>query len=381
MAPLGADSVLLMLTALLIGGAVAAVQGYLLSGVPARKAHVAASLAAGTTVGPSEVGVAPPEDSLCAQPVVQTVEQATETHLDEMRALCQGVLIDADDPDPHNADSAMRRFLRAVGGRDFKYAAQRLVNTARWRYENKPWAWTCSFCEANPGHHTWRQVGVDKRRRPLVYSCLAQAATHRYTASCAVQHMVYSIEQAVRTMPQGEDGWLWLCDFSGFSLRAVDLSMASGVIRVVGEHYPERLALFICVNVPRLFVPAWRVLCKLIDPNTTRKAKFVASHEETHALLHEIMMEEDADWAMEELSTNLLRPIPAGQSAKGFWKPPTVGTHDPRGTPTYCKRYLVDRESARAGSWVQQHRPHPNIALHLAGAYDEPGAPSTTSCH
>jgi len=359
-----------MLSTVLIGCAVVAVQAFLAS-PPARASTRAAASSACSPPASGATSVGRAGGSRETQPAQSRAADVSEVRLDELRALVKGqIIVDPEDPDPHASDATLRRFLRAVGGEDVKHAAQRLVSTARWRFENKPFLWTCEWCERRPGHHTWRQVGQDKLGRPVIYSCLAQAATHRYTATCAVRHMVYAIEQAVRTMPDGEDGWLWICDFSGFTLRACDLSVASGVIHIVAAHYPERLALFACVNAPRLFMPAWRAICKLVDPRTTRKTRFVASRDEARALLCDILPAEDADWTMDELTANLVRPMAVCQSCDGFWRPPSAGaTHDPRGTPTYVQRYLgADR--ARAGDCLRRHRPHPNIALSLAGDDD-----------
>jgi hypothetical protein len=377
------DTILLVLMALILSWAVAAVQRLastlppLDEQLPIPSSSVPAVDVSAADARPAVKSSAVDGSAADARPAVKSspVERsasAADARLLELRALVDGqLLIDPEDPDPQSSEHSLCRFLRAVGGEDTKHAAHRLVNTARWRFENKPWAWTCTFCEALPGHHTWRQFGTDKRGRPCVYSCLAQAATHRYTAKCAVEHCVYAIEQAVRTMPDGEVGWIWVCDFSGFTLRAVDLSMAAGVIRVVGEHYPERLALFMCVNTPRLFMPVWRAISAIVDPTTTRKARLVSDHDETRRALHEVMPSEEAEWVMTELTTNLLRPLPFAQSCAGFWKPPIPGAaHDPRGTAKYVATHLARwKQAAGAGRQVALHRPHPNIALELAGRY------------
>ncbi|KAJ1637794.1 CRAL-TRIO domain-containing protein [Pavlovales sp. CCMP2436] len=366
------DSLLLLLSALLLGWAVHSVHGHL-ARAPSGGAGewVRAGAASGTSSEP-----------VVATPVSPAADKAAEdsrlsNRLAELRLQVLGRLpVDPEDTDPHDTDRCLHRFLRAVGG-DVAFAAERLIKTANWRFERKPWSWACTYCERVPGHHTWRQFGHDKIGRPVVYSCLAQAATHRYTAACAVEHIVYAIENASRTMPDNEDGWLWVCDFSGFSMRAVDLRMASGVIHIVGEHYPERLALFLVVNTPIIFTACWRAISTILDPNTTKKAKFVSSCEETRAFLDEILPEEEANWAMTELTLNLQRPLPFEQSCNGFWRPPPAGaTHDPRATRSHMQRYFADRESARAGKWLRRHMPHPNVALQLAGKYDEPEAAS-----
>jgi hypothetical protein len=351
------DVVLLLLSTALIGATALAVQN-----------HLAAHLAAPARAEPARKGASAPAVGLSNEPgrkeTATTGAEIAAHLLDELRERVQAdLVIDPDDPDPHSTDPTLRRFLRTVGGHDVAHAAKRLLETARWRFEKKPWAWTCSFCERVPGHHTFRQFGIDKLCRPVVYSCLSQAATNRYTAECAVQHCVVSIEQAVRTMPEGEVCWSWMCDFSGFSLRAVDLSMCAGVIGVVGQHYPERLGLLLVVNTPRIFMPVWRGINLLLDPSTRQKVKLVSGREETRTILADVLPAEDADWVMAELTANLVRPL--ADSQLRFWLPPPADEpHDPRGTPKYVATYLGP-EGATGSHHPSSHLPHPNIALDL----------------
>lgn len=295
-------------------------------------------------------------------PAAADADASFDERVEQVRALVKaaGVSDDPDDPSPHSADRELRRYLRAVGGSNVEHAARRVVATQRWRLEHRPWTWTCTFCEKSAGHHTWRQVGYDRNGRPVVYSCLAQAATHRYTAACAVEHIVFAIEQAVRTMPATESGWVWVCDFSGFSIRAVDLSMTAAVVRVVAEHYPERLALFMCVNAPRVFVPVWRAMRAFTDPVTFRKADFVCGEATTRQALQELAETELAEWLLAELSLNLQRPLPPSQSKGGFWRPPPEGVaHDPRACPSFVAQHIAPAE--RGEGWRLGHLPHPNI--------------------
>ena len=41
------------------------------------------------------------------------------------------------------------------------------------------------------------------------------------------------------------------------------------------EHYPERLAVAVCYNLPWIFAVFWKAISPFIDPNTYRKIRFV----------------------------------------------------------------------------------------------------------
>jgi len=174
-------------------------------------------------------------------------------------------------------------------------------------------------------------------------------------------------------MPASSHGLVWVCDFNGFSMQSVSLSMARAVIAVVGEHYPERLSLFLMVNAPFIFLPLWRTVKPIIDPNTANKACFLRSVDATRACLRELCHLEGAEWIMDELIANLQRPMSHAQSPAGWWCPPTeCDAHDSRGFPSYTETYLCSERVVR-GDFTCGHRLHPSIELAIGGDPLAPG--------
>lgn len=59
-------------------------------------------------------------------------------------------------------------------------------------------------------------------------------------------------------------------------LRDCDPRLARIFLEVSERHYPERLAMFLCINAPPLFSGLWRIVEPIVDPDTRRKIKFVS---------------------------------------------------------------------------------------------------------
>jgi len=292
---------------------------------------------AGSVVGPQSRSVCDPGQQQAYDKMVQLLQDVK--HLDDENALSD--------------ESCILRFLRARKFNPEK-GAEMLRATLIWRRENRPWEWNCKWCLAAPGYHTWRQIGSDKFGRPVVYSCFEQAGHYGYTAEDSVCHMVFAIESAIRTMPKGVEQWVWVNDFSGFSIQACSPKLASACGGVCGNHYPERLGLFLAINPPQAFVIAWSALSKVIDPVTASKMMFVRGQKVEEAL-SKFFPADLAQWLREEIDANKQRPLPEHQSRSGFWRPPPLGVpHDPRGSPSYLSKYC----SANASTG---HSPHPNI--------------------
>jgi hypothetical protein len=70
-------------------------------------------------------------------------------------------------------EGCLYRYLRAEKG-DVDSAARMLGETVQWRSLANPSHLDCDLCCERAGSHTWRQVGFDRRARPVVYSCPKQ---------------------------------------------------------------------------------------------------------------------------------------------------------------------------------------------------------------
>eukprot|EP00736_Rhodelphis_marinus_P005426 Rmarinus@m.5115 len=284
-------------------------------------------------------------------------EDAIKEALSAMREELEHVV----DDEGFLTDQLICMFLRARDW-DVARASAMLRSTVEWRAERKPAEIQCRWCIERPGYHTWRQVGFDRLGRPVVYSCFAQAATQSYTGEDSVTHLVYAIENAVKTMEPHVEAWVWVLDFTGFGLRACNPALARAANDVLAKHYPERLGLFLALNPPWMFGKLWSAISVILDPYTAQKVRFVGSDKIDEAF-EELFDNEMSLWLREEMEENL--SLPHNTSQVEFWKPSHAEAgHDPRGTQSYVAEYL-DAHPHDTG-----HNPHPNIIEHLEVSSD-----------
>eukprot|EP00735_Rhodelphis_limneticus_P006238 TRINITY_DN18619_c0_g1::TRINITY_DN18619_c0_g1_i1::g.1072::m.1072 TRINITY_DN18619_c0_g1::TRINITY_DN18619_c0_g1_i1::g.1072 ORF type:complete len:375 (+),score=40.74,sp/Q55CU8/RSC5_DICDI/25.74/5e-19,CRAL_TRIO/PF00650.15/3.5e-27,CRAL_TRIO_N/PF03765.10/6.5e-05,CRAL_TRIO_N/PF03765.10/4.7e+03,CRAL_TRIO_2/PF13716.1/1.6e+03,CRAL_TRIO_2/PF13716.1/0.024,Metal_resist/PF13801.1/0.019,Zip/PF02535.17/9.5 TRINITY_DN18619_c0_g1_i1:66-1127(+) len=252
-------------------------------------------------------------------------------------------------------EHTLNMFLRARNW-DVDAATKMMSNTIKWRAEKDPSNLDCRWCLERPGHHTWRQVGFDKLNRPVVYSCFAQNPTAHYTPEDSTTHLIYAIENAVKTMKQPEvESWVWILDFTGFGLRACNPQLAKATNDVLANHYPERLGMLLAVNPPSVFHYFWKAISRFIDPKTGGKIRFL--HGAKTEDLAEIFDTELTQWLMKEIKEN--KGLPKNKKQLEFWKKPSnASDHDPRGCESYIKAYIDIEHPPENG-----HRVHPNIRL------------------
>jgi hypothetical protein len=75
-----------------------------------------------------------------------------------------------------------------------------------------------------------------------------------------VQHLVYTLENAVLSLPEGQDKMVWLIDFTGWTLaHATPIKTARESMSVLQNHYPERLAIAFLFNAPKVFEASFKV--------------------------------------------------------------------------------------------------------------------------
>ncbi|KAK2981587.1 hypothetical protein RJ640_011117 [Escallonia rubra] len=91
-----------------------------------------------------------------------------------------------------------------------------------------------------------------------------------------VSHLVYLIENAILNLPEGQEQMSWLIDFNGWSINTnVPIRIAREIINTLQNHYPERLAIIILYNPPRIFEAFYKIVKYFVDPKTSQKIKFV----------------------------------------------------------------------------------------------------------
>lgn len=76
-----------------------------------------------------------------------------------------------------------------------------------------------------------------------------------------VRHLVYLIENAILNLPEGQEQMSWLIDFTGYSINASNIQPKTtrDIVNVLQNHYPERLAITVLYNPPKLFQACFKV--------------------------------------------------------------------------------------------------------------------------
>nr|CAH8863668.1 unnamed protein product [Trichobilharzia regenti] len=113
-----------------------------------------------------------------------------------------------------NNEENVVRFLKARGW-DLQSAEKMMRKDLQWRQEFRPDLTDCKNCHNQPGTHSLRQIGFDEVGRPVIYASFCQAISHRNLSNDAVTHLIYTIENAVRSMKSGITQWVFVIDCTG----------------------------------------------------------------------------------------------------------------------------------------------------------------------
>ncbi|URE22303.1 CRAL TRIO domain containing protein [Musa troglodytarum] len=146
------------------------------------------------------------------------------------------------------SDASVSRYLRARNW-NVEKASKMLKESLKWRLEYKPETirWDDVAHEAETGK-IYRADYLDKNGR------------------------------AVLVMRPGfQEQMVWLIDFQGWTMGSVSIKVTRETAHILQDYYPERLALGILYNPPRIFESFWKVVRPFLEHKTYKKVKFVYS--------------------------------------------------------------------------------------------------------
>jgi hypothetical protein len=169
-------------------------------------------------------------------------------------------------------EATFLRYLEARDG-DVSKASEMLTNSLKWRAERlDDREITCPSCNASPHAHCFIPIGEDTRGWQMVYSCAARASDKNSESS--VVHMSATLEKLFdRSAKPGKIAWL--IDMHGFGWRDLDTSMATTVVPMFSNQYPERMGQIVIIDPPASLKFIWEGLVALLDPVTRRKIKMI----------------------------------------------------------------------------------------------------------
>ncbi|KAJ8763133.1 hypothetical protein K2173_025518 [Erythroxylum novogranatense] len=172
------------------------------------------------------------------------------------------------------SDASISRYLRARNW-NTKKAVKMLKETLKWRLQFKPEKirWDDVAMEAKTGK-VYRANFVDKNGRTVLVMRPGYQNTNGIEGQ--MKHLVYCLENAIMT--SNEEQMIWLVDFQGWTMASISVKSTKETIRVLQNHYPERLALAILFNPPKIFESFWTMVKPFIEPKTYKKVKFAYSN-------------------------------------------------------------------------------------------------------
>ncbi|CAL4944106.1 unnamed protein product [Urochloa decumbens] len=182
--------------------------------------------------------------------------------------------------------ACLARYLEA---RNWNVAKSRkmLEESLKWRaaYRPEDIRWPEVSVEAETGK-MYRAGFRDREGRTVLIMAPAKQNTSSHEGQ--IRFLVYTLENAVLSLPEGQEKMVWLIDFTGWTMaNAVPIKTARETTSILQNHYPERLAVAFLFNPPKVFEAFWKIVKYFLDPKSIEKVKFVyLKDEESMKIMH-----------------------------------------------------------------------------------------------
>ncbi|KAG9458474.1 hypothetical protein H6P81_002982 [Aristolochia fimbriata] len=175
------------------------------------------------------------------------------------------------------SDASISRFLRANNW-DSKKASKMLKETVKWRLAYKPHQirWEDIAQEAETGK-LYIANYIDKKGRTVIV--LRPGFQSSKSRVGQIKFLVYSLENAIYSMAPSQDDMVWLIDFTNWNLSSSLVKVMEETTCILKYYYPERLALTIVYNPPKVFQSFWKIVKPWLSSKATQKVRFVHSND------------------------------------------------------------------------------------------------------
>lgn len=160
-----------------------------------------------------------------------------------------------------------------------KHAAEQLGSTVKWRTDlcldaDPPSYCSCETCDREPYAHCFFSVGRDKRGWEVTYTSPGRTTAKDYRSIEA--HFIAFLEATFnpeRQKQQPPPTHLCICvDLHGFGLGDLDPRVAVRCIKLILNHYPDRVGQVAFLDAPWIFKAIWDLCKTVLDPAMQQKA-------------------------------------------------------------------------------------------------------------
>ncbi|KAJ1704024.1 hypothetical protein LUZ63_003803 [Rhynchospora breviuscula] len=214
-----------------------------------------------------------------------TVDVETEWFLvAKMRAF-----VETRDPSAKETDNfTLRRFLRARD-LDIEKGSSLFLKYLKWRRQTVPNGFISeSEIQNDLSQRKVFMQGFDKVRRPILVCFLAKHDYSKRHMEEFKRFVTYGLDKACARMPSGQEKFICIADLKGWTYGHCDIRAYIASLETMQNYYPERLGKALLINVPGIFMKAWKIIYPFIDKNTKEKFIFVDNKKLQEALLEDI---------------------------------------------------------------------------------------------
>ncbi|XP_021304856.1 phosphatidylinositol transfer protein PDR16 isoform X2 [Sorghum bicolor] len=155
-----------------------------------------------------------------------------------------------------------------------------LEESLKWRaaYRPEDIRWPDVSVEAETGK-MYRASFRDREGRTVVVMKPTKQNTSSHEGQ--IRFLVYTLENAIFSLPEGQEKMVWLIDFTGWTVaHASPIKTSRETANILQNHFPERLAIAFLFNPPKVFEAFYKVIKIFLDPKSIEKVNFVYQKDE-----------------------------------------------------------------------------------------------------
>jgi hypothetical protein len=120
---------------------------------------------------------------------------------------------------------------------DVKKALKMLKGSLEWREKYAPDKISAQSLEHEASTGKLYRRGFDKFGRPVIYMLPAHNTSKDYVSG--VKLLVYLIERAIESMPEGVEQLIWFIDFKGMTRQNLTpVGVAKETLDILSNQYP-----------------------------------------------------------------------------------------------------------------------------------------------
>ncbi|KAL2603026.1 hypothetical protein R1flu_013128 [Riccia fluitans] len=173
-------------------------------------------------------------------------------------------------------DACIERYLKARGYNTRK-TAKHLKSTLAWRQTHDVDLLIADEFSAELASGVAYVAGHDTEGRPVVVVRRKNFSYGGWSQKQYLRYLIFTMEVALASMGPGVNQWVLIIDIGHSKVTSPSSSTILGTLKIINEHYPERLAKAFVVDCPTVFYYLWKSICTFVDNGTKGKLIFVSS--------------------------------------------------------------------------------------------------------